>query len=353
MALVALTVTLPGAAANPEDISLLVCPATDEHPRNSEASLVALKNGELLLAYSEFQGGSADNSPAQIMAKTSADGGRTWSEARVLQPNTGKQNVMSPSLLRLQSGRLMFAYLVKNSSSDLRVEVRLSSDEGKTWSEPVPANRRDGYHVMNNDRLLQLKNGRIIAPISHDTDWERNGHFRIFCLLSDDEGKSWRESKSILDLPQRGAMEPGVCQLANGSLLMVIRNQFGQIYFSRSRDGGDHWSEPEPSSVRAPESPATIQRIPGSKDLLLVWNDNYEPGIGQSGKRTPLTAAISHDGGKTWGKPKNLEDDPTRTFSYPSMTFVGERVLLTYYDGANLGRCSLRFRSLPLAWFPK
>ena len=126
-----------GGGAADDDISVLVCPATDEHPRSSEASVVALKDGRLLLAYSEFIGTGADDSPAQIMARTSADGGRTWGQAWVLQPNTGKQNVMSVSLLRLKSGRLMLGYLVKNSSSDLRVEVRLSSDEGKSWSEPV------------------------------------------------------------------------------------------------------------------------------------------------------------------------------------------------------------------------
>jgi len=348
---IAMAVVEGGGATPDNDISVLVCPATDEHPRCSEASVVALRDGRLLLAYSEFIGAGADDSPAQIMAKTSADGGRTWGEACVLQPNTGRQNVMSASLLRLRSGRLMLGYLVKNSSSDLRLEVRLSSDEGKRWSDPVEACRRDGYHVMNNDRLLQLESGRVIAPISYDTDWLHDAHFRVFCLLSDDEGKTWKESASTFDLPERGAMEPGVCQLADGSLLVVIRTQFGQIYFSRSRDGGESWSDPEPSGIRSPESPATLQRLPRSKDLLLVWNDNYEPGTGHGGKRTPLAAAISRDGGKTWGKARNLEDDPNRAFSYPSLTFVGERVLLTYYDGSTLGRSSLRFRSLPLAWF--
>jgi sialidase-1 len=137
-----------GVGAADDDISVLVCPATNEHPRSSEASVVALKDGRLLLAYSEFIGAGADDSPAQIMAKTSADGGRTWSEAWVLQPNAGKQNVMSASLLRLKSGRLMLGYLVKNSSSDLRVEIRLSGDEGETWGQPVRADRRGGYHRL-------------------------------------------------------------------------------------------------------------------------------------------------------------------------------------------------------------
>ena len=97
--------------------------------------------------------------------------------------------------------------------------------------------------------------------------------------------------------------------------------------------------------------PATLRRIPSTGDLLLIWNDNFEPGAGHSGKRTPLTAAISSDEGKTWKLKKNLETDADYTYSYISLTFYRGRAVMSYYVGDQNRMISSRFRSLPLAWF--
>jgi sialidase-1 len=133
---------------------------------------------------------------------------------------------------------------------------------------------------------------------------------------------------------------------------MMIRTQMGQIYVALSPDGGDTWSDAKPWGVRSPESPATVRRIPATGDLLLVWNDNYEPGKEHSGKRRPLTAAISHDDGQTWKHHRNLEDRGNQSYAYTSLTFDRDRVLLSYYVGDDkTGRISSKFRSLPLTWF--
>ena len=73
--------------------------------------------------------------------------------------------------------------------------------------------------------------------------------------------------------------------------------------------------------LTAPESPATIRRIPSTGDLLMIWNNTYVQGSGHGGKRTPLTTAISHDEGITWRHVRNLEEDPNQTFAYASLAF--------------------------------
>ena len=40
------------------------------------------------------------------------------------------------------------------------------------------------------------------------------------------------------------------------------------------------------------------------------------------GKRSPLTAAVSQDEGRTWGHIRDIEDDPTRAFSNPGIRFL-------------------------------
>ena len=107
-----------------------------ENPRNSEGSFVRLKSGRVLFYYSQFYGGSADESPARIAGIHSEDGGRTWSQPEVVLENSAGNNVMSVSLLRLASGKLAFFYVLKNSWLDCRPYVRFSTDESATWSEP-------------------------------------------------------------------------------------------------------------------------------------------------------------------------------------------------------------------------
>ncbi len=345
-------------AAKGEDISRDVYAATAANPRYSEGSVIALADNTLLYATTEFVGGGADHATARIIARTSNDRGRTWGEPRVLQENTGKQNVMSVTLRRLKpdaiTGPLGMFYLVKNGPDDLKVYLRISNDEAATFGSPILVTNAAGYHVMNNDRVTVLSSGRLVCPIAWTDDVfkQGGGHFVSFCYLSDDEGKTWRKSVDQVDQPKRGAMEPEVVELSAKEVLLIIRTQDGRIATSRSSDGGDHWSAPSEFSVPAPESPATIRRIPATGDLLLVWNNNYAAGTNHGGKRTPLTGAVSSDGGKTWQHTRNLEAEPNAAYAYTSIAFHRDRALLSYYVAdEKTGRISSRFRSLPVRWF--
>ena len=73
---------------------------------------------------------------------------------------------------------------------------------------------------------------------------------------------------------------------------------------------------------------------------------------GHGGKRTPLTAAISRDDGKTWSHVRNIETDKNHTYAYTSLIFDRDRALLSYYVAdEKTGNISNRFRSIPVRWF--
>jgi sialidase-1 len=204
---------------------------------------------------------------------------------------------------------------------------------------------------MNNDRVAVLAGGRVVCPVAWTEDAAKGGHFVSQCFFSDDGGKTWKKGVDAVDAPKRGAMEPEVVELADGTLLMIVRTQLGHVATAVSKDGGDHWGEPGRLPLKAPEAPATFRRIPATGDLLLVWNNTFEPGAGHGGKRTPLTAAVSSDGGRTWGHVRDLEADGDFAFAYTSVAFVRDRVALTYsVEEPKTGRVSSRFRSLPVAW---
>jgi len=255
-------------------------PATTEHPRYSEGSVVTLRDGRLLLAVTEFQQSASDFGRAHIVGRYSADGGRKWSSAFELQENVGLQNVMSVTLRRLTPPTpdrwpIGMFYLVKNSPGDLKVMLRVSDDEAKSFAAPITVTNVAGYHVMNNDRVTRLRSGRLICPVASTRDVSKVNHFVACCFLSDDAGRTWRRSRGQVDYAKRGAMEPEVLELDDGRLLMILRTQLGHIAVSCSRDQGMTWTPAKSWNVRAPEAPATVRRIPSTGDLVLIWNDVF------------------------------------------------------------------------------
>src|SRR6185437_9726440 len=78
-------------------VHLQIAP-TPESPRNSEGAFVSLKDGRTLFVYSHFTGGKGDDAAADLVGRTSSDGGKTWSEPAQLVAREGRMNVMSVSL---------------------------------------------------------------------------------------------------------------------------------------------------------------------------------------------------------------------------------------------------------------
>jgi hypothetical protein len=319
------------------------------HRRDSEGDFVQLKDGRIMFIYSHFPGGpggAGDNAPAHLAARFSSDGGRTWTDEGVMVvPNEGKINVMSVSLLRLQDGRIALFYLRKNARRDYCPQIRISTDEGKSWSEPRDVTDKVGCYVLNNDRVIQLKSGRIVAPLAlHGRpDWEKNrdtNHAPLVFYLSDDGGKTWRPGKEPLvpGSPTEEPMvrqEPGVVELKDGRVMTWCRTRSGRQYKAYSKDGCESWSKLEPTNIIGPDSSATIERIPKTGELLMVWNnhENIDTSGFAKNKRSPLTVAISRDEGRTWTNIRNLEDDKLTSYCYFAVEFVGDHVLLAYVVG--------------------
>ncbi|MBM3748741.1 MAG: exo-alpha-sialidase [Acidobacteria bacterium] len=337
-----------------EPFEYLVVPATDANPRNSEADMLRLRNGRLLLAWTEFYTTKgSDWGPARISALFSSDQGRTWSGKHTLQENIGQMNVMEPDLLRLRSGQVLFVFCRKNSEADCRPMLRVSRDDTRTFSEPVPlpVTPYPSYTGTNHDRLVQLRSGRVLLPLWYTLDYRVSRHILTRVYYTDDEGATWKPSRTIVDLPdsKAGAQEPGVIELKDGRVLMWLRTDQGGIYRCYSRDRGETWSQPEPMGLASPLSPQSLKRLPRTGDLLLVWNHS------KSG-RFPLTAAVSQDEGLTWRHIRNLDEDAAHSFAYTSIEFLDDRALFTYYAGPPAGvkaepRWSLKLKAVPLGWF--
>ena len=375
---------------------VLELPPGPGNPRNSEGSFVTLRDGRILYAYTRFCGGSRgcipDSGAAEIVARFSTDAGRTWTtnDTPVIE-NEGAFNVCCPTLLRLQSGESALFYLRKNSMSDCRPLMRRSFDEGRTWDEPVECITDEvAYYVLNNDRVIQLKGGRLLFAVSRlsapDGTWDEKG--TVISYYSDDNGATWHRGGVVASVvagartasfasgsddgefvaTAAGArtassassrvtfQEPGVVELRDGRILLWMRTDAGCQYFCHSSDHGESWTEPRPSPFVSPLSPASIKRLP-TGDLLALWNDHASRPEMKTrgpawahGARTPLAAAISRDDGETWRASRLLEDDPDGWFCYVAIHPLDDgTVLLSYCALEELAHS--RIVKVPMEWF--
>ena len=342
------------------------------NPRNSEGAFAELRDGTLLLVYSHFDGDSfSDHAKARLAARRSSDGGKTWSTDTFI-PTPGEDNamnLMSVSLLRLGNGDLGLFYLVRRSWLDMRMVLRRSTDDGLTWGPSVTCMPGAAYYVVNNDRVVRLASGRLVIPAAlhrrkgdhneaQSVDWRGIASF----YLSDNDGRSWREAPGLVTLPvvhsRSGLQEPGVVELPDGRLWGWARTDLGRQYEFFSSDGGETWTTASPSRFTSPNSPLSIKRLPGTPDVLAVWNPApaYEtrelraPG----GDRTPLVLAVGPGPLGKWTPARIIDGpgEPTAGYSYTAIHFTADSVLLAYCaggeaDGNRLTR--LRLRAIPRA----
>ncbi|MFA5649890.1 MAG: sialidase family protein [Proteiniphilum sp.] len=320
---------------------------SEDNPRNSEGDFITLKDGRVMFIYSKYTGSSSsDHAPAFLAARFSEDGGKSWTEEDVvIVENEGGMNVMSVSLSRLDNGDIALFYLRKNSIEDCVPMMRVSKDEAKSWSEPIQCiTDKEGYFVLNNARVIQLKDGRLLMAVAlhqiKDKEWTNKAD--LYSYYSDDNGLTWQSSSQVPNESDIITQEPGLIEMKDGRVMMYIRASGGYQQLSYSSDRGESWSHIETSNIPSPLSPATIEVIPKTNDWLLVWNNNDGSNPDIAGKRTPLTAAISKDEGKTWEKVKNIREDNDGWYCYIAIHFVDNRdLLLGYCAGSQAKRTHL------------
>src|ERR1035438_3098680 len=144
------------------------------------------------------------------------------------------------------NGRVWLFAKRGNQISSWQTWARTSGDGGQSWSnsfELVPGDRGGRGPVKN--QPLSLPDGTWLAPGSRES-WEdeAGGTWDCFVDVSTDAGASWTSSPVPLDhgpLSGPGIIQPALW--ADGDQVhLIARSSEGCAYQSTSPDGGRTWS---------------------------------------------------------------------------------------------------------------
>ena len=136
------------------------------------SSIVPLKDGRHLGLYHRGPGG-ADKAPLEVIQTITADGGRSWSEPKVVAAVEGK-NPCEPFVFRSPDGKELCCLMRENTHKG-RSLVMWSRDEGATWTTPV-----DTPWGLTGDRHIGLftKDGRMVVAFRDQAPGSPSrGHF--------------------------------------------------------------------------------------------------------------------------------------------------------------------------------
>ena len=327
--LVVLYLHAPGSAGveqSPKAPSLKVV-AKGFAYNQSTAAVVGVcqcKNGDLLVAYNTY----TDLSPGERIAFVrSADGGKTWGK-----PEAGFESVFQDggvetgsSLTRLANGRLLLPYadgfyLRPETSGDRRVLLfcPTSDDNGKTWQN-TKAISFEGLEAFAFGKVVQLPDGTLLLPLWGSYD--KYGEIASGVLKSKDSGNHWSEWRPIA---RRNGSETPIVLLPDNRLIALLRQYTDDkerpFHVSYSSDGGDTWTTPVKVNLQG-EAPAPHLT---TKGLLLA---------GYRTLQSRCHVSSSSDGGLTWKFELGLEGPDGRPIGeYPSFENLSDGRILVAHD---------------------
>jgi sialidase-1 len=306
---------------------------------NAYPVVARLESGKLLTVFAVLPKETKD---ARIVRSLSDDGGKTWSEPRLVIDNPGLRDV-DPNIVLNGKRILVFSTTVDPQSKKIdrsQVFLSQSDDDGGTWSIPREIKFPFRYFVGKRHNGIRLADGTLAMPFSWDL-WAERGipaqtegeMYEASGILLSKDGVEWTPfgaleiwEKKVTPFSNNGLSEPALVELSNGELLMLMRTGTTFFWESRSRDGGMTWDAPSQSRLMAHNTPAALWRLDEKPDeIICIWDNSPR-------NRYPLSVAISSDGGHNWSKPRDVATSEGGQISYPGITQASDGTFVAVWQ---------------------
>ncbi|WP_374568023.1 sialidase family protein [Ideonella sp.] len=277
--------------------------------------------------------GDADTSA--LFVTRSADQGATWDPWRYVASPSSTHGGLTDAYVHVDDrpnspyrGTTYVTYTAWEEEG-AQIRVAVSPNGGSSWQSHKAMPTFEG--PVSPGSLAIGHNGRLNLVYATCSDWDCTAYpASIYFVQSDDGGASWSLPVGFLEAglpagrgwgnlpgtdvrlkfepslavdnshgPHRGELYVAVPTFADGRLVVMT---------TRSEDGGQHWSDPQPVAPAAGDQFMPKISVNRRGEMAVTWLDRRND---PQGLRYQPMIAFSADGGRSFQPPQLLDDDLT------------------------------------------
>ncbi len=257
---------------------------------------VQLSDGTILVAYRRH----TPDRNYRIEVHASVDGGKSWSFRGTIA--TGHDGLWEPFLLSFPKGVVQVYYASEEGCKpDQRIEMRSSSDGGKTWGSPATVARKKGSRD-GMPGVVRLDHEKLLVAFEAQDDPPYR--FVIRGVRSSDDGQTWSTARELIYRPKNpnsnrwAAGAPSIICLPDKRLIASFQSDEQVTYlqgdrrrdpavagydyvrhvhfaYTTSFDDARTWSGPR-HLLGGPEQPACWNALYVLKDGTILALSNYQ-----------------------------------------------------------------------------
>lgn len=232
--------SLVGAAAAG---SRVICSDAGAGGYQAFPDVTRLANGDLICVFYAGYGHISVPSTqlprgARIMAMRSTDNGKTWSKPEVAVDTPIDDR--DPHVAQLADGTVMISFFTRLETGQTNTYVVRSHDNAKTWDNmPTLVCKKHACSAP----VRQLRDGTLLLGVYTMLRSTPDRFYASSVVRSTDNGKTWSEPIRIPNAIGHSHDETDVTQLTTGRVLAFMRPC---MCSSTSDDGGITWREAKP-----------------------------------------------------------------------------------------------------------
>ena len=271
---------------------------------------------------------------SDIVMSKSFDLGATWTPPVPLNSNAHSDSGPDwfPRAANDGQGNWVVIWLSKEDLGGIGVDTDLlvsrSSDDGLSWTDPVPLNNNASSDSGDEDNPEVITDGLgnwlVVWTSFDDLDGTIGSDRDILFARSINDGATWSDpaplnSYAPFDIGRDTLAKPSTDGQGNWLVIWASRSDLegtlgldDDILFARSVDGGASWSDALPLNTNAAiDSGADFRpniTTDGSGIWLAAW-DSTEDLSGDIGTDLDILYSLSLDDGANWLDPMPLNSD--------------------------------------------
>jgi predicted neuraminidase len=297
-------------------------------PSSHAANLLKLQNGDLLCFW--FSGsGEGESNVAIVMARLEK-GSSQWGPTIEIDHQVGSA-FQNPVAFQLPEGRVWLLHTSQpadEGQANAEVLALTSDDAAQSWTAPRPLFKQPGSFVRQPPVLISKNEWLLPLYYTPGQDITHGAELNYSAIeITIDGGSKWKECR----VPQsNGLVQQNIVRLENGHFLGFFRSRYADFIYKSRSENGCAWTTPV--RTRMPNNNSSIQAARLADGSLVLAFNNSSAGSTRTkprtSARTPLSIALSQNGGETWPWVRDIETSRSNVsesagdkdeYSYPSV----------------------------------